>query len=119
MGKLYSGAVGAVLLLVGIVGFLTPSLAGLEFHPAHNLIHIVSGALGILAALAGRGRLFAQVFGLIYTVVAVAGFLGLHDLGGIHLGLGALYNLIHLVVGVAGLAAGFSGAAQAKKAATA
>jgi Domain of unknown function (DUF4383) len=123
MAKFYAGAAGAVLLLVGVIGFLTPSLAGLEFHPAHNVIHLASGALGLLAFSVNggsRARLFAQVFGVIYTLVAIAGFLGLHDLGGIHLGLGTPYNLIHLLVGLGGLAAGFTGAeAPAAKAAKA
>ena len=119
MAKLYSGAVGTVLLIVGIVGFLTPNLAGLMFHPAHNVIHIASGALGILAAITGRSKLFAQVFGVVYTLVAIAGFVGLHDLGSIQLGLDTLYNLIHVIVGVAGLFVGFSSAPSATKTAAA
>ena len=66
MAKAYAGIVGAVLLLVGIVGFMTKGMMGMTFYPAHNIIHIASGALGLAAALAAGGayaRRFAQVFG--------------------------------------------------------
>ncbi len=44
------GAVGAVYLLVGIIGFVDPKLFGLLQHPysvVDNLIHLALGALGI------------------------------------------------------------------------
>ena len=39
MAKAYAGIVGAVLLLVGIVGFMTKGMMGMTFYPAHNIIH--------------------------------------------------------------------------------
>lgn len=117
MAKTYAVAVGAVLLLAGIVGFLTDELFGmLKFHPAHNVIHLVSGAIGLWAGLgknANAPRLFAQIFGVVYTLVAIAGFAGMQDLGPIQLGLNGAYNVIHLAVGLLGLLAGFTGAKQA------
>src|SRR5439155_21654413 len=109
--------VGAVLLLVGIVGFMTKGMMGMTFYPAHNIIHIASGALGLAAALAAGGayaRKFAQVFGVVYTLVAVLGFVGIADLGPIQLGLNMPYSIVTFAVGLVGLAAGFGGAAAAK-----
>jgi len=116
MAKAYAVVVGAVLLLVGLVGFLTPSLMGLTFHPAHNVIHLLSGILGLWAGLKSEGaaRTYARIFGAVYTLVAVVGFAGIHDLGPIMLGLNGMYNIIHLAVGVLGLAAGFMGASAPK-----
>ena len=121
MAKAYAGIVGAVLLLVGIVGFLTPDLMGLHFNTIHNVIHVASGVIGLAAATVGGGaksRLFAQVFGVVYTIVAVAGFAGIGMIVTM-LDLNMMYNIIHVAVGVLGLVAGFTGAsaAQAKGAA--
>lgn len=121
MAKAYAGIVGAVLLLVGIVGFLTPGLMGLHFNTIHNVIHVASGVIGLAAATMGGGsksRLFAQVFGVVYTIVAVAGFAGIGMVVTM-LDLNMMYNIIHVAVGVLGLVAGFmggAGAAQAKAA---
>ena len=120
MAKIYAGVVGAVLLLVGICGFLTNSMMGLEFHMAHNIIHLATGIIGLWAAMASGGRnagMFAKVFGVVYTLVAVMGFAGISDLGSIKLGLNTMYNVIHLVVGLLGMAAGFMGGAARASAA--
>lgn len=116
MAKTYAWVVGGVLLLVGVVGFLTTSLMGLVFHPAHNVIHLASGLLGLWAGYKGDApsRTFARVFGIVYLLVALLGFAGVHDLGPIMLGLNPAYNLIHLVVGAGGVAAGFMGTGSGK-----
>ena len=47
------GAVGVVYLLVGVLGFIIPDLFGLlphEYTVFDNLLHLVLGILGILAA---------------------------------------------------------------------
>ncbi|HXQ98299.1 MAG TPA: DUF4383 domain-containing protein [Candidatus Limnocylindrales bacterium] len=114
MGKMYAVVVGFVLLLVGIIGFVTgdAGIMGLHFSLAHNVIHVVSGLVGLGAGLgAGEkgGRAFAQVFGVVYTIVAIIGFVGAPQIIVDMLNLNLHYNLIHLVVGVLGLAAGFMG----------
>ena len=111
MARMYALVVGAVLLIIGVLGFVTSSFMGMEFHPAHNVIHLISGIVGLWAGSRGDklARPYAQVFGAVYTLVAVAGFAGIHDLGSIKLGLNSTYSIVHLVVGLAGLAAGFSG----------
>jgi hypothetical protein len=58
LGRLAVGAIGVLLLALGIVGFIagddaaaTRSYAGLHFTTALNILDLVVGALGILAAL--------------------------------------------------------------------
>jgi len=71
-----------VFLLIGILGFV-PGVAPDEmlfkiFHvnAAHNVVHIVSGIIFLLAAAAGAGaaRTWFQIFGISYTIVVIWGF---------------------------------------------
>lgn len=55
-------------------------------------------------------RRFGLIFGAIYTLVAIAGFAGLRDLGPIQMDLNTHFNFIHLGVGLLSLAAGFASA---------
>ena len=90
MAKTIATLLGVVFILVGIVGFLAPGLMGMHLSTAHNLVHLVSGAVslyfGMKATLAGA-RLFCIVFGAVYGLLGVAGFLfggpGEHTIGGI------------------------------------
>lgn len=115
MGKTYAVVVGFVLLLVGIIGFVEGDkmLMGLHFNLIHNCIHVVSGLVGLAAGLAGGqkgGRAFAQVFGVVYTIVAIIGFAGApaYIVNMLDLQI-TMYNVIHVVIGVLGLIAGFMG----------
>ncbi len=110
MSKLYAQVVGVILLILGIVGFLTQNLLGVKTTPVHNLIHLITGAWGAYAGFAnglGGPKTYAQIFGIIYTVVGVVGFLSAPLLAGLGIQTNALYNIIHLVVGLWGLYAGF------------
>lgn len=74
---------GLVLLLVGILGFvpaLTPNGALLGIFGVdmmHNIVHILSGVVGLWAASSGYqySRLYLMIFGLVYGLVAVLGFI--------------------------------------------
>ncbi|MBV8206090.1 MAG: DUF4383 domain-containing protein [Acidobacteria bacterium] len=122
MAKTYSVVVGAVLLLVGIIGFIAgpQGMMGMVFTTPHNLIHILSGIIGLYCGLAGGGKnagAYAKIFGVVYTIIAIAGFAGWQGaMAGMELHLSANYNVIHLIVGIAGLAAGFLGAGAGKAA---
>jgi hypothetical protein len=78
---------GIVFLAVGILGFVPgvttnvdgmPMLLGI-FHvnAAHNFVHLASGVIFLLCGIAGAGpsRTFFRIFGLIYALVAVLGFM--------------------------------------------
>ena len=116
IARAYVALSGAILFVVGVVGFFRHEMFNLTFPPAHNGFHLVSGAIALWAGLgkhADGPRLFGLIFGAVYTLVAIAGFAGLRDLGPIQLGLNIHYNFIHLGVGLLSLAAGFAGAKPA------
>jgi hypothetical protein len=120
--SLYAGLIGAVLLLTGIIGFFYSASFGspgevdavlgiLDVNAWHNLIHVASGALGLLAYRAGAraSRTYALAFGAVYIVVAIWGFI----IGGGESILGFIPindedNVLHVILGVLGIAAGLA-----------
>ncbi|HEX3239425.1 MAG TPA: DUF4383 domain-containing protein [Solirubrobacterales bacterium] len=114
--RLYAAAIGALLLVVGIFGFFYSASFGspgevedglgvLEVNGWLNLLHVATGAVGLLAA-SYAARPFALAFGLFYTLLAIWGFtLGAGDaiLGFLPASSGN--DVLHLVIGLLGLAA--------------
>jgi hypothetical protein len=116
LAKIYVVLSGAILVVVGVVGFFRREMFNLTFPPAHNVFHLVSGALALGAGLgrsADGARRFGLIFGAIYTLLAIAGFAGLRDLGPMQLDLNTHFNFIHLGVGLLSLTAGLAGAKPA------
>ncbi len=73
---------GLFFIVAGIGGFVS-ALApeGMLFGifmvgPVHNCIHLASGVVALLCAFAGAGasRKYFQIFGIVYALVAVIGF---------------------------------------------
>jgi hypothetical protein len=98
--RLYASVAGALLVVLGIVGFfydasftalddLQPTLGAIEVNAWFNLFYVFTGTIGILVAGA-TSRQYSLVVGLIYTLLGI-------------LGLGTEW--LHLVIGVLGLAA--------------
>jgi hypothetical protein len=111
LAKTYIILSGFILVVVGIVGFFRHEMFNLTFPPAHNLFHLVSGLIALIAGLGGNPkgpRRFGLIFGSIYTLLAIAGFAGLRDLGPIQFDLNLHFNFIHLGVGLLSLLAGFA-----------
>jgi hypothetical protein len=119
MIKKLAVAVGAVFLLVGLLGvtgILSPEQAdghrkvlGLfEVDGLHNVIHLLSGAAALAAGLTSAygSRLYFQIFGAVYALVTVVGFLqgdsvlGLFDVN-------TEDNFLHLVLAALLLGIGF------------
>jgi hypothetical protein len=86
--QLYALVFGAVLVVVGILGFISDASFGsgddvdgsdfivFEVNGWHNIVHILSGLLGLaLARQADSARLYALAFGATYLVVTVRGFI--------------------------------------------
>ena len=73
--------IGLVFLAVGLLGFVSNPIVGAShdaiFHTdkVHNIVHIVSGALFILIALAapGSASTFLKVFGIVYLGLGIYG----------------------------------------------
>jgi hypothetical protein len=109
--------VGAVLVLAGILGFITDSsfdtgdmlngdkLLGLEVNGWHNIVHIASGAF--LLAMAPKrktAKTGALVFGAIYVVVTIIGLADGSDIFGL-IPINGPDNVLHLVLAIAGIGA--------------
>jgi hypothetical protein len=114
--RLYATAVGALLLVLGIVGFfygasfggpdpVESALGALEVNAWLNVLHVLCGALGLL--LAGfASRKYALGLGLLYTGLAIWGFSvapGDAVLGFLPANGGD--DALHLIIGLLGLAA--------------
>jgi hypothetical protein len=123
--RLYALLMGAVLVIAGVIGFFYNASFGsgdeiigddrnyevfglLAVNGWHNLVHIATGLLGLIAA-GYAARIYALGLGLVYVVIAIWGFLAVEN------GFGDLLNIIpvntednflHLIIGLTGLAAG-------------
>lgn len=120
--SLYAGLVGGVLVVAGVLGFFysdsfgspgeTDAVLGvLDVNAWHNIVHILTGAVGVLAFISGprESRLYALIFGAVYIVVAVWGFI----IGGGESILGFIPvndedNVLHTILGVLGIGAGLA-----------
>jgi len=124
-GQLYALVIGAVYLLVGVVGFFfasefTKGTGEDEFivfrlNHLHNLIHIVLG-VGWLAAFrsATLAKSVNLLFGAVLLLVAILGFTGI-DLMHTLLNITKTTdpdNFLHLVTGAIALYFGTAGAGQ-------
>ena len=104
---------GIVLVVVGILGYVPGAttdgaLLGIfAVDGLHNIIHLVTGLAAIAAAWGlYSSRLYFQIFGVVYAVVTVVGFLQ----GDTVLGLFAVNtadNVLHLIIAAAALWIGF------------
>jgi hypothetical protein len=126
MAKTFGMLFGIVFLAVGILGFVPgitttgadgmPMLLGIFMvNTTHSVVHIASGVVFLLASMSGAGaaRLWFQIFGVIYAVVAILGFM---TPNGMLLGLisnNPADTWLHVVLAVAMLAIGFGTPKQA------
>lgn len=106
---------GVVFVAVGLLGFVpmvTPNdhLLGI-FHvnALHNIIHLASGIVALLVGFKGdyASKLYFQVFGVVYALVAVLGFVyGDQPILGLVTS-NLADTLLHVVIAVAALTLGF------------
>lgn len=103
---------GLIFLAVGLLGFIDNPIVGTSekaiFHAdkVHNIVHIVSGALFVLVALAAPGASagFLILFGLVYLAIGVVGFVTIGKegmaklLGFLHVN--AADNYLHVALGI-------------------
>ena len=105
---------GFFFLAIGVLGFVPQVAPGgllfgvLHVNAIHNVIHIVTGVAALAAATYGWEKVFFQVFGVIYLIVALLGF---------YYGEAPIFGLVannfadtifHLVVGAFSAWVGFS-----------
>ncbi|MCA1574612.1 MAG: DUF4383 domain-containing protein [Acidobacteria bacterium] len=79
MAKRIATIMGVVFILAGIVGFVSNDLLGFHLTFFHNAaVHILSGAVSLYFGLRGTpagARMFNLVFGVVYGLIGVVGFL--------------------------------------------
>jgi len=106
---------GIIILVVGILGFvpgLTPDghLLGI-FHvdTIHNIIHILTGIVALLSTGSdGAARGFFKLFGIVYGLVTIIGFVQGTTVLGIF-GINMADNVLHLLITALSLYFGFTG----------
>lgn len=114
--RLYATLIGVVLVIAGIGGFFYSSSFGSPGHVGdmfgifavngwHNVIHIVTGAIGLLVA-GYAARQYALWLGTAYLAIALWGLIlgaGHSILGIVPISTGD--NLLHLALGLLGIGA--------------
>ena len=126
--QVFALVIGATLTVTGIVGFFYSAsfatgdgtereavLGILDVNGWHNLVHIASGAIGLLVAGSyGGSRAYALGIGAIYLVVALLGFLaGDGDEIFNLIPINTEDNFLHLLIGIAGVGGGLATPATA------
>jgi len=109
--KTYCQTAGVILLVLGLAGILGLQIPGFlsVSEPTEIALHFVTGGLAAWAGFTAGGyssfaKSYAQVFGVIYLVLGVIGFIAPDLPLGIHLDLAC--NLAHLVLGAWGVYVG-------------
>ncbi len=117
--QLFAYLIGAVLVLVGVIGFIADSsfdtgsgidgdkLLGIfEINGIHNLVHIGSGLL-LLAVAPKRAtaRLGVLAFGAVYAIVTLIGLIDGDDILGL-LPVNPADNVLHIALTAGALLAG-------------
>jgi hypothetical protein len=114
--RLYATLVGGVLVVGGIIGFFYSASFGspghiddvfgiLSVNAWDNLLHIFTGAIGLLVA-GYAARQYAWGLGILYIAIAIWGFIvggGESILGFIPVN--TADNFLHVILGVLGVAA--------------
>ena len=134
MAKTVCKLLGLVFVIVGIAGFASHDLLGAHLSTAHNAVHIVSGLVALyfgFAGSAGGARGFCFLFGIVYLLLGVCGFLlghpGVSTIPGMAamgsdpklwpvlrgtLELGQRDHIIHVLLGVVFLLGGLMGKSE-------
>jgi len=104
--------IGAVFVAVGILGFIPNPLVSstglFAVNTAHNLIHVLSGAAILACALTGVATsLSLQIFGAVYALVAILGFISRDSLLLGFIRVNHADHWLHVLLAVVILAAGF------------
>jgi hypothetical protein len=127
--QLYALVFGIVLVAAGILGFFYESsfatgddtlverdavLGILDVNGWHNVVHILSGLVGLaVAGSYANARMYALGFGAVYIVVAILGFIyGDGDSIFKLIPVNTEDNVLHVLIGVAGLGAGMATPAE-------
>ena len=116
MAKTICTFLGVVFILVGLVGFAKHDLLGAHLSAAHNVVHLVSGAIALYLGLKGSlsaAKMFCIIFGAVYLLLGICGFLlgtGAEKMLAViprTLEFGTMDHIIHIALGAIFLIGGF------------
>ena len=126
-GQLVATVIGAVFLLVGVLGFVPGITTGFdqltfaghhsgalllgvfEVSVLHNLVHLAFGVAGLaLARTVAGARAYLVGGGVVYLVLWIYGLLIDHDSAANFVPLNDADNWLHLVLGIAMIALGLT-----------
>jgi hypothetical protein len=121
--QVYALVIGLTLIVAGIAGFFYSAsfstgdgterdavLGILDVNGWHNLVHLASGAVGLLVVGSyGGARAYALGLGAVYLLVTLLGFIAgdgeeIFNL----IPVNTEDNVLHLLIGIAGIAAGLA-----------
>jgi hypothetical protein len=121
--QIYALVIGLTLVAAGILGFFYNAsfstgdgterdavLGILDVNGWHNVVHIATGALGLaVAGSYGNARVYALGLGVVYLLVALLGFIaGDGDEIFNFIPVNTEDNVLHLLIGIAGVGAGLA-----------
>ena len=104
--KTYGMVIGAVLVLLGLVGFVNNPILGLfGVNVAQDILHLVGGAVIIWLAMKGSAKATNMWVGIVALVVGLLWFAEGIDGGLLNLifGINAAISYLHIAVGVVSL----------------
>lgn len=112
MAQMISYTLGAIFVVIGLLGFVNDPVLGMfEVDMMHNLVHLISGLvlLGLGYAGAEMARTGAKILGVIYAVIGVWGLVvpGEMLLGIMQVNFAD--DVLHVVLAAVLLYAGFAG----------
>jgi hypothetical protein len=100
-----------------VAGFLTGgTLLIFGINTVHNLVHLLSGVLGLAAGFSAGGqgaRYYNRGFGIVYLLVTVLGFAA-PALAASLLAINAADNFLHLLLGLVLAGVGFGVSSNAR-----
>jgi len=107
--KPLTGLFGIILTIIGIIGFFANGMfLVFETSTMQSVLHVISGLAGLFAFSSSQSasRTYLVIFGLIYAVVTVIGFvMGGEILGLFHTNMAD--NYLHLGISAVCLIVGF------------
>lgn len=110
MVKKWAMVFGIVFVVIGLLGFIANPIVGREgifqTNALHDLVHIISGIVMLVVAMKSdkAASSVLVVFGIVYLLVTILGFLGI-SLG---LNINPADNWLHLVLAVVFLVVGYT-----------
>lgn len=105
---------GVVFVAVGVLGFFTGNpLLWFQIDTVHNVIHLASGVVAFIVASMGysAARWYLIIFGLVYGLVTLLGFVNEGDVLGI-IQVNQADNYLHLAITLGTLGVGLLSPAE-------